>query len=77
MEKLTHDSLPTMPQGNLLEVLKLGEPSRAFQIGTRKPGLRTFAFSCKQPCRKVVFSDMVPAGTAQSVSWLAVYPAKV
>lgn len=34
-EKLTHDSLPTMPQGNLLlEVLKLGEPSRAFHASS-------------------------------------------
>ena len=77
MEKLIHDSLHTVPQGNLLEVLKLGEPSRAFQIGTRKLSLWTFAFSCKQPCRKVIFSDKVPAGTAEGVSWPAVYPAKV
>lgn len=53
MEKLTHDSLPTMPQGNLLEVLKLGEPSRAFQIGTKKSGLQILCFHASSPTERL------------------------
>jgi hypothetical protein len=58
-------TLSTVPQRNLLGVLKTGEPSRAFQTRTRELGLKTFA--CMQPQRKIVFRRHPSRHTWQSI----------